>query len=69
MKKSNLALVATISTMAAVASAFVWAPAIAGSKEKCYAICVADKKISPQKQILTSLVTSPSKNNLTFMLN
>ncbi|MCK5819979.1 MAG: DUF2282 domain-containing protein [Psychromonas sp.] len=43
MKKSNLALVATISAIAAVGSTFVSAPAMAAGKEKCYGIAVAGK--------------------------
>ena len=41
MKKSNLALAATVSTLIAVGSSFIAAPAMAGSKEKCYGIAAA----------------------------
>lgn len=41
MKKSNLALAATMTTMIAVGSAMVTTPAMAGSKEKCYGVAAA----------------------------
>lgn len=41
MKKSNLALVATVSTLIAVGSSLVSAPAMATSKEKCYGIAAS----------------------------
>jgi len=41
MKKSNLALAATVSTLIAVGSSLVSAPAMAAGKEKCYGIVAA----------------------------
>lgn len=41
MKKSNLALAATVSTLIAVGGSLVSAPAMAASKEKCYGITAA----------------------------
>ena len=41
MKKSNLALAATVSTLIAVGSSLISAPAMAASKEKCYGIAAA----------------------------
>lgn len=41
MKNSNLALAATVSTLIAVGSSLVSAPAMAASKEKCYGIAEA----------------------------
>ena len=41
MKKSNLALAATVSTLIAVGSALISVPAMAASKEKCDGISAA----------------------------
>ncbi|HEY7866409.1 MAG TPA: DUF2282 domain-containing protein [Psychromonas sp.] len=41
MKKSNLALAATFSTLIAVGSALVSTPAMAAGKEKCYGVAAA----------------------------
>jgi len=41
MKKSNLALAATVSTLIAVGSSLVSAPAMAAGKEKCYGVAAA----------------------------
>ncbi|PKF62564.1 hypothetical protein CW745_03845 [Psychromonas sp. psych-6C06] len=41
MKKSNLALAATVSTLIAVGGSLVASPAMAASKEKCYGIVAA----------------------------
>lgn len=41
MKKSNIALAATVSTLIAVGSTLVSAPAMAAGKEKCYGIALA----------------------------
>ena len=41
MKKTNMALAATVSTLIAVGSTLVASPAMAASKEKCYGIAAA----------------------------
>jgi uncharacterized membrane protein len=41
MKKSNIALAATVSTLIAVGSSLISAPAMAAGKEKCYGIAAA----------------------------
>ena len=41
MKKSNFALVATVSTLIAVGGSLISAPAMAASKEKCYGVAAA----------------------------
>ncbi len=43
MKKSNLTLAATVSTLIAVGGALVSTPALAASKEKCYGVSAAGK--------------------------
>ena len=41
MKKSNIVLAATVSTLIAVGGSLISAPAMAASKEKCYGIALA----------------------------
>ncbi len=41
MKKTNMALAATVSTLIAVGSTLVSSPAMAAGKEKCYGIAAA----------------------------
>ena len=41
MKKSNMALAATVSTLIAVSSSMISAPAMAAGKEKCYGVAAA----------------------------
>ncbi len=41
MKKSNLALAATVTTLLAVGGSLISAPAMAASKEKCYGVAAA----------------------------
>jgi uncharacterized membrane protein len=41
MKRSNLALAATVSTLIAVGGSLISAPAMAAGKEKCYGIAAA----------------------------
>lgn len=41
MKKSNLALAATVSTLIAVGGSLVASPAMAAGKEKCYGVVAA----------------------------
>ncbi|WP_354624805.1 DUF2282 domain-containing protein [Psychromonas sp. MME2] len=41
MKKSNMALAATVSTLIAVGSSMISAPAMAAGKEKCYGVAAA----------------------------
>jgi len=41
MKKSNIALAATVSTLIAVGGTLVSSPAMAASKEKCYGVALA----------------------------